>query len=136
MELWLAPKERDLQRQLQRMERGLERHLRLDGSDSFSTTNYKSLLAGTFERLGRVGDACAMRKEAFSNCRLYLGEDNRRTLTEQMWLVHILDANGDCEEAAELARQLLKVATRSFGEGDTLAKWAADFLEQRTDSQP
>jgi hypothetical protein len=133
MEQWFAPRERDLQRQLQRMEHGLERHLRLDGSDSYSTTNYKSLLAGTYERLGRIEDACALRNEVVSNCRLYLGEDDRRTLTEQMRLVHALDLNGESEEATEMARQMLKAASDRFGSADSLTKWAADFLESRSD---
>jgi hypothetical protein len=133
MEQWFAPRERDLQRQLQRMEHGLERHLRLGASDSYSTTNYKSLLAGTYERLVRIEDACALRKEVVSNCRLFLGEDDRRTLTEQMRLVHTLDLNGESEEATKMARQMLWVAGDHFGDADSLTKSAADFLEQRSD---
>ena len=70
-------------------------HLRLDGPDAFATANYRSLITDVLERLGRVDEACTMQRDVFNACSRYLGEDDSRTLKEELRLNRLLRLSGD-----------------------------------------
>jgi hypothetical protein len=111
MEERVGPKE-DPHKRLERMEISLNRCLRDRGPDAVSTTNYKVHVAEALERLGRFEDASPLRREVFSNCERYLGEEDRRTLREGMRLARNLDMTGDTGEAKQLADHVHLIADR------------------------
>jgi hypothetical protein len=135
MNRWFATFERfisrseDLDQRILRLQQLLAGQISAHGRYSWITAGTQFLLINALEEAGRSTDACSGQMEIVNAYKHHFGSEDKRTLRQEIRLVHMYERSGLLQQAHFLAKHAHDTLLRNLGPDSSEAQQAAELLE-------
>jgi hypothetical protein len=119
------------EKNLEGLEKGLAKMVRVFGPDGGPTANARAAVATMLERMDRLDEAATLREEVLAANRYHLGAEHVRSLMAEMCLASNLIRQDRADEAKPLLRHVIEVRQRTLGPNadgtNEVEKWLANI---------